>query len=102
MKFALVGTLAFGVARFIVPVTGAVEKADIFKDCAHVFVGGLFGAAIVLTALRKIMNELWPLYTLPPSVVEVLSRVNKNCLILWFLAVGLTTLEVIAFFIRQN
>ena len=102
MKFAFVGTIAFGILRFIVPVTGAINKADIFKDIAHCFVGGLIGAAILATALRKFINENWQLYTLPAGVLAVQDKVNKYCFVLWVLALGLTTLEVVAFLLLKS
>lgn len=37
-------TIIVGVARFIVPVQGP-DVGDLFKDFAHLFVGGLIGAA---------------------------------------------------------
>lgn len=65
----------FGVLRFILPVSGKVEKKDIFKSLAHVFVGGLFGAAFTA-------DRFWDPYGT--------------------MAVGLTILEVIAFFARRK
>lgn len=67
-------TLGFAVSRFLVPVSGTVEKKDIYKDLAHVFVGGLFGAAIYA----------WSDWSL------------------WFLAIGLTVVELVAFFVRRQ
>jgi len=97
MKFALVGTISFVILRFIVPISGVINKADIFKDVAHCFVGGLFGAAILATTLRKCINESWAVYTLPSSVLGLQDKVNKYCFVLWVLAISLTTLEVVAF-----
>ena len=62
--------IAFGVARFIVPVEG-IAKEDIFKDMAHLVVGGMFGYAV-----------------------------GKKRWELWAIAVGLTLVEVIAFIVR--
>jgi hypothetical protein len=39
-------TIVFGVLRFTLPVTGEINKKDIFKNLAHVFVGMLIGLAI--------------------------------------------------------
>lgn len=83
---------AFGVARFIVPVTGGIEQAGIFKDLAHCFVGGLFGAAICATARTA------PPY--PRQVDLLLSLIVEWRL--WSLAWGLTALEVVAFLVRRN
>ena len=101
MKFAFVGTIAFGILRFIVPVSGAINKAAIFKDLAHIFVGGLFGAAILATALYKLMQS-WTVYQLPEGVLSVQHKVSKYCAILWVLAVSLTILEVVAFVLLKN
>ncbi len=62
----------FGVLRFVVPVAGAINNADVFKDFAHLFVGFAFGYA----ATKK-RWELWAI----PSV--------------------LTVVEVVAFFVRK-
>lgn len=33
----------FGILRFLLPVAGKVNRADIYKDLAHIFVGFLLG-----------------------------------------------------------
>lgn len=66
-------TAIFGVLRFVVPVAGEVNHADIFKDLAHIWVGVLIGVA----ACRKTWQH-------------------------WSLAVGITVLEVVAFFARRS
>lgn len=40
-------SIAFGIARFIVPVSGKVNKADVYKDMAHIWVGVLIGIAVM-------------------------------------------------------
>ena len=65
-------TIGFGIARFIVPVEGKINKRDIFKDMAHLFVGFVFGYAA-----------------------------NGSDWEPWALAVGLTVLEVVAFLVRK-
>ncbi len=60
--------VVFGFLRFILPSTGQVHKEDIFKDFAHIFVGGLFGAAFV-----------------------------TNSAFYWYWSIGLSLLELIAF-----
>lgn len=102
MKKVLFLTVVFGVARFVVPVAGAINKADIFKDMAHIFVGGLFGAAILATVLKKYISSYWSLYALPEAVVGLQGKVNKLCLYLWTLALGLSILEVVAFIILKS
>lgn len=69
----IVAAILFAIARFVVPVEGAVSQPDIFKDFAHLFVGGLFGAAW--------RGRDWSYL---------------------YLGLGLTVLEVVAFFIRKN
>ncbi len=88
-------SLMFVIARFVVPVEGRIDHADIFKDLAHVFVGGLFGAAIITTKrnYEMIPQTLGTFRIIPAALAEIR---------LWALAVGLTSLEVIAFLIRQK
>lgn len=66
-------TIVFGVLRFVLPVSGELNQADIYKDCAHIFIGGLFGAYFA-------------------------SKRNPYLL----LALALTALEVVAFFVRHK
>ena len=70
-------TIIFAIARFIVPVEGRIDHADIFKDLAHLYVGFLFGWAAATTYEMKFWKR-------------------------WGLAIGLTAIEVIAFFIRKD
>ena len=63
--------VVFGVLRFVLPVSGGVNKADIYKDLAHVFVGFAFG-------------------------------VGTGNSVAMVVAVALTILEVIAFFVRKK
>lgn len=72
--FALLFVAAiFGVLRFIVPVEGRIEQADVFKDLAHIFVGFAFGYAAYA-------RNRWELWAIPAA---------------------LTVLEVVAFFVRS-
>lgn len=71
MLFLFLVTVLFGVLRFVVPVEGKINKQDIFKDLAHIWVGLLIGVAFF-----------------KPEV--------------WFLAGGITALEVVAFFVRRK
>ncbi len=66
------GSLLFGYLRFVVPVSGKVNPSDIFKDMAHIWVGILIGAALVL-------GGWW-----------------------WLSPVALTILEVVAFIVRRK
>lgn len=70
----LIGCLAVGVLRFIVPVTGGINHDDIFKDLAHIFVGILIGMAC---GVKKISPFGW-------------------------MALGMTILEVVAFILRKS
>jgi hypothetical protein len=70
----LIAAAVFGVLRFVLPVEGRIEQADIFKDLAHVFVGFAFGYA----------------------------GYARNRKELWSIAIGLTILEVVAFVVRKQ
>ena len=86
--FVLIVAISFGIVRFMVPVHG-LNDADIFKDLAHIFVGGLFGAAIKGTARNR--QDGFPLIAAFAAEWR-----------LWAMAWGLTGLEVAAFFIRKG
>ena len=82
---AILGTISFGAGRILLPSHG-LHGADVFKDLAHVFVGVLFGAAIVATIRCPVQHgrphvcpEIW----------------------LWCLALGLTAVEVFAAIFKQ-
>jgi len=64
--------VGFGVARFRVPLRG-LDFRDTFKDLAHLFVGGVFGAAFAFWSAWE-----W-----------------------WAIAVGLTLVEVVAAVVRR-
>jgi|HubBroStandDraft_4_1064222.scaffolds.fasta_scaffold06671_11 hypothetical protein len=72
-------TLVFAVLRFIVPVTGHINHADVFKDLAHLWVGFCYGYGIAKSLLRPV-------------------RINPT---VW-IAIFLTAVEVAAFFIRKG
>lgn len=73
---------AVAVARFTIPMPGLdLSVASVYKDFAHLFVGGLFGAAIALTACRGWKDH----YTIR----------------FWVLAWLLTLIEVVAFFVQR-
>lgn len=91
---AVAATLAFGVLRFIVPVSGAVNPDDVFKDLAHVWVGILFGIAGAKSdsAYKTVPKDylLW----------EKAALSFAGAFWWWMLAVGITVVEIIAFFVR--
>lgn len=69
MLLLIITTIGFATTRVFTPAQGLdLTGPTIFKDIAHVFVGGLFGAAIYA----------------------------KRDWLLWSLAVGLTAVEVAA------
>ena len=71
MKVVLIAIcLVFALLRIVLPTEG-FRPSDVFKDLAHVFVGGLFGAALA-TRRRD----------------------------LWGMAIGLTILEVVVAMIK--
>jgi nucleoside recognition membrane protein YjiH len=85
----LVLAVLIGIARFVLPVEGRISHDDIFKDIAHLFVGGVFGAAILATHHAcDIITPLW---------LAMLKTWR-----LWTIAWGLTVLEVIAFIARRT
>lgn len=79
-------SLAFAVARFVVPVEGAINPADIFKDAAHLWVGVLFGFA---AAVSWVNNR---------ATIDEVSFETKW----WSLPIALTVVEVVAFFVRSD
>lgn len=85
----LLVAIGFGIARFLVPVTGGINHADIFKDAAHLFVGGCFGAAIKGSIERFLSGmRFW-------SAIRYEWK-------LWAIAWGLTAIEVVAFILRKS
>lgn len=74
----LLVAIGFGIARFLVPVTGSLNRADIFKDAAHLVVGFMFGYAAYSKHNGEHRRELWAI----PIV--------------------LTITEVVAFFVRRQ
>ena len=68
----VVACVMLGALRLALPSNG-INPSDVFKDLAHLFVGGLFGAAI---------NA-------------------KTDWRLWIAAVGMVALEIVAFVTKQ-
>lgn len=69
--------IAFAVSRFFVPVSGRINRGDIYKDFAHIFVGVLIGIPLGIA-----YGGDWRPYALT--------------------AVALTIVEVIAFKVRKQ
>lgn len=83
MKLLSLVVLVVAAARFIIPMPGLdVSLASLFKDFAHLFVGGLFGASIALTACRGWKDHY---------VVRF-----------WVLSWGLAIIEVVAFLVQRS
>lgn len=85
---ALAVTAAFAILRFVLPVSGSVNHADIFKDLAHVWVGILFGVGLSRIMATERGEDLRA------------RHVNEG----FFLILGilLTGVEVVAFAARHN
>ena len=83
----------FGVLHFVLSDTGGINAVDIYKDLAHVFVGGLFGAGTLGLATD---------YRLCRDHGVNDDRLFKMTALCLLLAVGLTMLEVVAFFVRKT
>ncbi len=89
-------SLVFAIARFIVPVEGTINHADIFKDMAHIWVGVLFGVAVAVSVFKV----QWPYKNLLSSdELTAWSKAWRSGF--WILAIGLTAIEVVAFFARK-
>lgn len=74
-----------GVLRFTIPQPGvSMDAATVYKDLAHLFVGGLFGACILALVDRR---KVWDYDDLRDAAI-----------LLGGLAFLLTVFEVIAFF----
>lgn len=93
----LIIAAVFGILRFVVPVEGVIAKEDVFKDLAHCYVGGLFGAAILATK-RTFSGMETRDYRIVFAIVEAVMAEW----VLWSLAVGLTVLEIVAFVVRKQ
>jgi hypothetical protein len=88
MKYSLVFMcVVIVLLRFTLPTRG-LDSHDIFKDAAHLFVGGLMGAALHATYGCKVYS-----YKLPEELKE-------SAIFFWVLSVVLTAMEVAAFLIR--
>ncbi len=87
MIFIAAVTLAFAIARFIVPVHG-LDHSDIFKDFAHIWVGILVGGAGMAWWFEKKATGA-EVYGTPHTSTKM-----------GFLAVTITVVEVVAFFVR--
>jgi len=120
----LIVAIAFGVARFIIPVEGAINKADIYKDLAHLFVGGCFVFAFGMIGLYRAGRHLTRWLPNPSLIKDEQIKTNiyyeygmiDAAKIVrdsgvwvkefpwqpWAIAIGLTALEVVAFLVRQK
>ena len=80
-------TICFAVARFLVPVSGQINRGDIYKDFAHIWVGFLFGAAYGMTGYVPRDDGGFEIVTTGE---------------IWALAVFLTAIEVVAIIVRRQ
>lgn len=80
--FLIIVSILFGIARFVVPVSGQINQADIFKDMAHLWIGFVFGNAIGTKT-----NDSQVLTTRQVALI---------------VGLALTVLEVVAFFVRKT
>lgn len=79
-------TMTFAFLRFVVPVSGKLNKRDVYKNLAHIWVGILLGIAIASTGVA--FNAAgWPTFDFNGWY--------------WGLAIGLTAVEVVAFIVRR-
>lgn len=77
-------TLAFAIARFVVPVEGTINPADFYKNFAHIWVGILIGVAGAISWIR--LHGEW----------------KDTKLNWWSLPIAITIVEVVAFFVRMK
>jgi len=61
--------VCFGFLRFILPSTGQIHNDDIFKDMAHVFVGGLLGVGFT--------NKYYRFLGISLTLLEVVAFLTK-------------------------
>ncbi len=116
MKLLSVFVLLFAILRFLIqqpPID--LTLATVYKDIAHIFVGGIFGAAIAMSVvcwmLKHIVIGLYKFadtsdcpgvkYDLEHTA-EVIANILAERLYgpataLWYLATGLTIVEIVAF-----
>jgi len=90
----VVACVAFGIARLSMPVVSEIHHDDIFKDAAHLFVGGLFGACGMAYSVRHLLK-------FSPVDTWLAVVILKTARLYLCLAVGMTILEVVAFVIHK-
>lgn len=100
--------IGFGIARLAMPVVSEVHREDLFKDFAHLFVGAMFGASVRATVWFVKNKKRMKDYARPneinivPSLLATQTRELRNeSRLYWALFVGLTALEVFAFYIHK-
>ena len=107
MGYVLLFTIAFGVGRFLMPATGQINQEDLFKDASHLFIGGLYGAAILSTVVKlrwrrflKLLTHVSPVIHAEANAMMSYATYRSNQV--WELAIGLTILEIAAFIIFKK
>jgi hypothetical protein len=94
----VIGSAVFALLRFALPSTGEIHGDDVFKDLAHLWVGGLFGAALALT-LTPPPEIDYPANARASAIRE--ARRSFWITLLWSLTFAMTVLEAVAFFLTR-
>jgi len=84
--------LIFGYMRLTMNVVSEIHHDDIFKDLAHLFVGSLFGSAILASVLARRISL---------GYVDLRKMVVSMATWFWFVAIVMTVLEVGAFILHK-
>lgn len=88
--------IVFAYFRFTMPIVSEIHKEDVFKDVAHLWTGGLYGASFMAFALLAWVKTRYGYDNVGVEHVRYIS---------WFyLALGLImtfAVEVVAFIIHK-
>ena len=96
-------TVIFAVLRMVLPSSGHVNHDDIFKDLAHLYVGGMFGAAIAWTYVAVVpsrIRQFSPTYSEAIAVVDFRERAATYAVVFWVIAIVLCVVEGAVFFTK--
>lgn len=93
-------TAMFGIMRFVIPANGLdLTFATIFKDIAHVYVGGLLSAGMYGSAILLATKHIDHKET-PEKTLEVLDNLAATGIVLGTLGILLTCVEVVAAMVK--